>query len=237
MWVLRCTLRWMSWGKLFQIYYIHTVTPFCEFSDVPWGLNYLQKFSHIPHIYKVSFLCECSDVHRGVSSGRKFSHIHDIHKVFLLCEFSRVHWGMISERRFSHTHNIHRASHLCESSDVYWGVSSGQMFSEIHYICRVSPQCEFSEVLLLREAHWLKGFHGGSDGKESTCNAGDLGSIPGLGGAPGGEYGYPLQCSWMENSMDRVAWRATIHRVAQSWTWLKCLSTALTETTHPGLTP
>ena len=39
----------------------------------------------------------------------------------------------------------------------------------------------------------------GSDGKESTCNAGDLGSIPGLGRAPGGGYGNPLQSSRLEN--------------------------------------
>ena len=46
------------------------------------------------------------------------------------------------------------------------------------------------------------GFPGGSDGKESSCNAGDLGSIPGLGRFPGEGKGYPLQCSGLENSMD-----------------------------------
>ena len=44
-----------------------------------------------------------------------------------------------------------------------------------------------------------KGFPGGSDGKESACNAGDLGSIPGLGKSPGGGNGNPLQCSCLEN--------------------------------------
>ena len=43
------------------------------------------------------------------------------------------------------------------------------------------------------------GFPGGSDGKESACNAGDLGSIPGLGRSPGGGHGYPLQFSCLEN--------------------------------------
>ena len=46
----------------------------------------------------------------------------------------------------------------------------------------------------------------GSDGKESACNAGDLGSIPGLGRYPGGRNVYPLQYSGLENSMDRGAW-------------------------------
>ena len=46
------------------------------------------------------------------------------------------------------------------------------------------------------------GFPGGSDGKESTCNEGDLGSIPGLGRSPGEGNDYPLQYSGLENSMD-----------------------------------
>ena len=47
---------------------------------------------------------------------------------------------------------------------------------------------------------------GNSAGKESTCNAGDLGSIPGLRRYPGEGNGYPLQYSSLENSMDRAAW-------------------------------
>ena len=52
---------------------------------------------------------------------------------------------------------------------------------------------------------------GGSDGKESGPNVGDLGSIPGLGRFPGEGNGNPLQCSCLENPMDREAWRATVH--------------------------
>ena len=61
-------------------------------------------------------------------------------------------------------------------------------------------------------------FPGSSEGKESAFNAGDLGSIPGWGRSPGEGNGNPLQYSCLENSMDRGAWWATIHRVAQSWT-------------------
>ena len=49
-------------------------------------------------------------------------------------------------------------------------------------------------------------FPGGSDGKASACNAGDLGSIPGLGRSPGEGNGNPLQYSCLENSIDRGAW-------------------------------
>ena len=58
-------------------------------------------------------------------------------------------------------------------------------------------------------------FPGGSDGKESTCNEGDLGSIPRLGRSPGGGHGNPLQYSCLGNPMGRGAWRATVHRAAE----------------------
>ena len=62
------------------------------------------------------------------------------------------------------------------------------------------------------------GFPGGSDGKESTCNAGDLGLFPGLGSSPTEGNGYPLQYSCLENPMDRAAWQAVVHGVTKSCT-------------------
>ena len=59
-------------------------------------------------------------------------------------------------------------------------------------------------------------FPGGSDGKESACNAGDLGWISGSGRSPGGEHGNTLQDSCLENSMDGGAWQAIVCGVAQS---------------------
>ena len=64
------------------------------------------------------------------------------------------------------------------------------------------------------------GFPGGSDSKESGCNAGDLGSIPGLGRYPGEGNGYPLQYSYLGNSMVREARWATVHGVTKSQTLL-----------------
>ena len=64
----------------------------------------------------------------------------------------------------------------------------------------------------------------GSDGKESACSIGDLGSIPGLGRSPEEGNGYPLQYSFLENPMDKGAWQATVHRVTTSQTQLKQLS-------------
>ena len=62
------------------------------------------------------------------------------------------------------------------------------------------------------------GFLGGSDGKESACNVGDLGLIPGLGKSDEQRNSYPLQYSYLENFMDRGAWQATVHGVAKSQT-------------------
>ena len=61
--------------------------------------------------------------------------------------------------------------------------------------------------------------------KESTCNAGDPGSIPGSGRSPGKGNGNPLQDSCLENPMDRGAWWATVHGVSKSRTRLKQLGT------------
>ena len=61
-----------------------------------------------------------------------------------------------------------------------------------------------------------QGFPGGSDGKESACNAGDLGLIPGSGRSFGEGNGNLLQYSSLENPIDREAWRATVHGVTKS---------------------
>ena len=73
--------------------------------------------------------------------------------------------------------------------------------------------CLFPRCLLL-----LSGFPGGSDGKESACNAGDLGLIP--GSSLGGGHGNPLRYSYLESPMDRGAWWVIVHGVAKSWTRL-----------------
>ena len=79
---------------------------------------------------------------------------------------------------------------------------------------------DWSDLAVAVAYHLYLGFPGGSEGKESVCNAGDTGSIPGLGWSPGEGNGCPLQYSWLENSMDRGAWWATVpgsQRVGHSW--------------------
>ena len=62
----------------------------------------------------------------------------------------------------------------------------------------------------------IVGFPGGSEGKESACNAGDMCLIPGSGRAPREGNGNPLQYSFLENSMDRGAWQASPQGLKES---------------------
>ena len=77
---------------------------------------------------------------------------------------------------------------------------------------------DYLSFLRFGSSSGIVGFPGGSEGKESACNAGDLGSVPGLGRSLGEGNGYPLQYSPLGNPTDRGAWRATVHGVAKSRT-------------------
>ena len=101
-----------------------------------------------------------------------------------------------------------------EASMVYVG------FSTVHSSCKDSWVldcwlCFFSLNNSLRH-----GFAGGSDGKESAHNVGEVGSIPGWIRSPGEGHGSPLQYTWLENSADKGVWQTTVHRVAKSQTQL-----------------
>ena len=67
-------------------------------------------------------------------------------------------------------------------------------------------------------SHLVMGFPHSSVGKESACNAGEPGSIPGLRRSPEEGNGNPLQYSCLENSIDGEVWQATVHGVAKSQT-------------------
>ena len=78
-----------------------------------------------------------------------------------------------------------------------------------------------TQEYILCNCLYKKSFPGGSDGKESTCNAEDLGLIPGLGRSPGEGNGNPLQYSCLENSMDRGDWRSVVRGVPENQTQLR----------------
>ena len=72
--------------------------------------------------------------------------------------------------------------------------------------------------LITKNMQGIIGFSGGSVGEESTCNARDPSSIPGLGRSLGEGNGYPFQYSCLDNSMDRGAWQGIVQGVSKSWT-------------------
>ena len=75
-----------------------------------------------------------------------------------------------------------------------------------------------TDVTICHNPYNILGFPVDSDSKESACNAGNLGLIPGLGRSPEERNGYPLQYSGLENSMERRAWCDAIHGVPKSQT-------------------
>ena len=80
--------------------------------------------------------------------------------------------------------------------------------------------CDSVSNLSSSSPNLIHGLPGGLDSKKSACCAGDPGLIPGSGGSCGEGNGNPLQYPYLENSMDREVWWATVHGVAKSWTQL-----------------
>ena len=95
-----------------------------------------------------------------------------------------------------------------------WGDTTGAKWEMINRTTRIEGRkWGWSNRQELDQA---MGFPGGSDSKESAFNAGDMGSIPGSGRSPGEGNGYLFHYSCQENLMDRGAWQAIAHGVAES---------------------
>ena len=112
---------------------------------------------------------------------------------------------------------------LTENSEISQSLSSSSSHENIFpkTFSTLTPQgkhplyCD-SSLSLKAIYETDRGFPSGSDGKESTCNAGDPGSSHGSGRSPGEGNGNPLQYPCLENPMDGVAWRTIVHGVAES---------------------
>ena len=118
------------------------------------------------------------------------------------------HWNRLTWANW-HTHQCHDSPETWHS--ITWhamtkgqSIGSGPTHGNLH---------PFLQTSWTNPHRYIHGFPDSSVGKESACNAGDLGLIPGLGRSPGEGKGYPLQYSGLENSMDCI-----VHRVAKIWT-------------------
>ena len=100
------------------------------------------------------------------------------------------------------------------------GFSSQEHWSGLPFPAPTSYWLVPYKYLKLWKKIYQLGFPGGSDSKESACDAGDLGLVPGLGRSPGEGNGNPLQYSCLENAMDRGAWWAVVRGVTKSRTRL-----------------
>ena len=98
---------------------------------------------------------------------------------------------------------------------------SSPIAGETHFLLVLGLESPFFCYWLVGDSIQVpQGFPGSSDSKESACNAGDTGSIPGSGRSPGEGNGNPLQCSCPKNPMDRRAWWATVCGVSKNGTRL-----------------
>ena len=123
-----------------------------------------------------------------------------------------------------HPGQVHWAGERCSSVILYWASLVFQLVEHPPAIQR-SPWFNSCVGKIPWRRAWqptpvFLGFPGGSGGKESTYNAGDLGLIPRLGRAPGGGHGSPLQHSCLENPHGNRSQGAAVHGVSKSWTWL-----------------
>jgi len=98
------------------------------------------------------------------------------------------------------------------------GKSHGQR-SIVDYSPWGRKESDTTEWLHFTSGDW-EGFPGGSDGKESACKGGDLGSIPGSGRSSGEGHDNPLPYCCLKNPMDRGTWWATVHGAVKSQKWL-----------------
>ena len=145
-------------------------------------------------------------------------------KIMNLSKQFSANWGRINN--LSHTGIIKHMCYFSVRNNCEEGGDSKYMWKLLFtLLSRPPPPPAFllySSVSMLGPG-WICILHcfpgGGSDGKESACNAGDRGSIPGSGRSPGCN-GNPLQYLYLENPMDRGAWWAAVHGLAKSWTWL-----------------
>ena len=156
--------------------------------------------------------------------------IHSVDIYWLPTLWCALYWALNRERQIRH----HLAKEWTFSLTLYQKLSLVK-FKELFYHERMKITCfpmkSVSHLASLQEQIRRQGLCTNlaclinrylccSAGKESVCNAGDLGSIPGSGRSPEEGSGSPLQYSYLENPMDRGAWRAIVNGVTKSRTRL-----------------
>ena len=148
--------------------------------------------------------------------------VHEISQAGIL-EWVAISFSRGSSRPRNWTH----VSCIGRQILYHWGTWEAPSVSMV-FLVKGSGCCFAHQRSFIRTADWLSYLVAedtqvgkdlgpyGLDGKESTCGAGDWGSIPGSGRCPAEGNGNPLQYSGLENSIDKGAWQATVHGVTMS---------------------
>ena len=149
---------------------------------------------------------------------RHGKHKSDLSKIKygITIQFSDSTSGFISEKEGKQ--ELEQVSALCAHGSALHNSKGWK-----RHLCPSMDEIHLYEVpggVTFVESRWWLGFPGASVVKNLSANAGDTGSIPGWGSSPGEGNGNPLQCSSLENAMDRGAWQAMVHGVIKSWTRL-----------------
>ena len=138
-------------------------------------------------------------------------------KLVSMCAVSQRFLELENAHRFVSAHPGHLGSYLrqkCKDKSILkhlWLTVLRRLCWELWTLLEETV----ARKPICRQFGVFTGFPGGSNSKESACNAGDPGSIPEFGRFPGERSGYPLQYSCLENPTDRGAWQATVHGVAR----------------------
>ena len=123
------------------------------------------------------------------------------------------YYSVVSKYTHTHTHNVHKHN---TGDWITWADSRMHSVSKLSSSIAIK-HTYFNITVVL---YYILGFPRSSVGKESPCNAGDLGSIPGTGRSSGEGNGHPPQYSCLENPMDGGSLWATVHEVTESdMTW------------------
>ena len=115
-----------------------------------------------------------------------------------------------------HTRSVHKHihTHYLHTHKIHLFIYTTHTYTHVHLYTHTTYIHTYTFIYI--NIHTVMGFPGGSDGKQSACNSGDLGLIPRLGRFPRRREWYTLQYSCLEKSKDRVIWWATVHGIAES---------------------
>ena len=209
----------VSWhmGLAIGLFHVHTVCLLALLafpSWVTWGKHKKPTVSFMPNLRSLTYTevtISATQFIRSRSLASTHTQLEGISLYLLEGGFSKNSWKYFSTTSIMF-HTIEPCPYLRPIKPEYV-VNPWTLILRSSDSCAGLPDKTVAVILCV-------GFPGSSDSKESACNMGDPGSIPGSGRSPGEGNDYPLQYSYLKNLMDRGALWTIVHGIAKSQTWL-----------------